>query len=835
MNSYSENLHSSVLASLESQEMNQKKLDSQLNSSMFALYYAEGAEIVTNDKLLLATKKYNQAQAVKEQAVKNKNISTNITMSANQQNTYTAQSVTNLAVSASNIQIATNAIVRLASDMGSIFSIINAADYGTQIYQQSIEAYNLMNRTAYLAEVASQHAMEASSSVAEVASSTVEDKAKATDASIDNLLKVANTDFTAMAAIVSTENDAKAAASMTTKSAEGIIEYNKVEFEAAKVAYKINNKRLNSNLRVKVPTLFEDSYDVSFDYYKSPFNTDEKGINTPSLGLENPVKSYNLFLVKESKKSIFSTSAAEDLMSNALQHIQIVPPIGNTQAISNISTNIIPDYDNYFKASSKATLSKAKAIEAKDNLSKTNAIVLAATKAKSDSDVAVQNTKNEVSKVTKDLDHAKNKASEAAEAAKKNPKDAELVKASALAIKAQNELELLLENAKLNEVKAIDSAKIAADTLKIALTNAANAKTEVTKAEVIATTDEEEAKKANEIAEKSKRQGFKTIKTLDLLDTDNEVIVLGEKYVIFLLTVFSEDFKKGINTYDDYLSAPSETFSLKKTLDAIKDVTIIQAPEKRDNQDSETPTLSPYAINFTVNKKDDHKITEYRCMFLPYPDNFFTNKELDDLEEVIEVSIILKEMQSLKNGINQYTEDLDSLKTKIKNLNTELNKHPDPKANPETIKAENLIIKNTIANYNLVEADIDSKLTIATNNLAQLNMALKKELLKTPVPIKNKKAFFFNLKLAENIPFGNYSVAEPSSKDPLSYEVKIDFSTSDNFGNALIDSKTYIPVILSFYNGTETNKKQYNNNLSDWENEESFVFSANDNQQTLTN
>jgi hypothetical protein len=143
MNSYSENLHSSVLASLESQEMNQKKLDSQLNSSMFKLYYAESAEIVTNDKLLSVTKKYKQAQTVKEQAVKNKNISANITMSANQQNTYTAQSVTNLAVSASNIQIATNAIVRLASDMGSIFSIINAADYGTQIYQQSIEAYNL--------------------------------------------------------------------------------------------------------------------------------------------------------------------------------------------------------------------------------------------------------------------------------------------------------------------------------------------------------------------------------------------------------------------------------------------------------------------------------------------------------------------------------------------------------------------------------------------------------------------------------------------------------------------------------------------------------------------
>jgi hypothetical protein len=314
------------------------------------------------------------------------------------------------------------------------------------------------------------------------------------------------------------------------------------------------------------------------------------------------------------------------------------------------------------------------------------------------------------------------------------------------------------------------------------------------------------------------------------LDTDNEMIVLGEKYVIFLLTIFTEDFKKGINTYDDYLSAPSETFSLKKTLEAIKDVTIIQAPEKADNHDSGLPTLSPQAIKFTVNKNDDHKITEYRCMFLPYPDNFFTNKELEDLEEVIEISIIKKEMQSLKNDINQYTEDLISLKIKISNLNDELTKPRDPKVDPEKTKAENAIIKSTIANYNLVDADVNSRLTIATNKLAQLNMALEKALSNIPIPIKNKKAFFFNLKLAENVPFGNYSIAEPISKDSLTYEVKIDFSTSDNFGNALIDDKPYIPVILSYYNGAETNKNQYNNSLSDWENEESFLFSINNNQ-----
>jgi predicted nucleic acid-binding Zn-ribbon protein len=846
MNSYSENLHSNVLASLESQEMNQKKLESQLNSSMFALYYAEGAEIVTNEKLHSVTKKYKQVRDVKEQAVKNKNISSNILMSAIQQNTYTAQSVTNLAVSASNIQIATNAIVRLASDMGSIFSIINAADYGTQIYQQSIEAYSLMNKTAYLAEVASQHAMEASSSIAEVTSSSVEDKAKLTDASIDNLLKVINSDFTAIATIVSTENDAKAAASVNTKAAEGIIEYNKVEFEAAKVAYKINNKSLNFNLRVNVPKLSDDFYDVAFDYYKSPFNSDdykspfafdEKGKNPPSLGLENPVKSYNLFLVKESKKSIFSTSTAEDLLSSPLRHIKIDPPThtASDTDISKTNATITTDYTNYFDALSTARLSKANAIEARENVNKTNAIVESLTKEKSNTEATLQNIKNDITKLTKDLEQAKNRVAEATEAAKKDPKSEKHAKDLAEAIKNHKKLELSLESAKLNEIKTTDSIKVAADNLKIAITNGANARTEATNAEEKAATDEEVVKKAAEKSVNSKKQGFRTIKILDLFDTDGEMIVLGEKYVIFLLTVFTEEFKKGINTYDDYLSAPSETFSIKKTLDAIKDVTIAQVSKKVDFNNPELPTISPYAINFTANKSDDKKNTEYRCIFLPYNDNFFTNKELDDLEESIEVSIIKKEMQSLKTNINHFTEDLDSLEKKIKGLKEELKNKNDSKGDAETIKVEKAIIKNNIDNYESVKEEVDSKQTIAKDKLAQLKMALEKALSNIPTPIKNKKAFFFNLKLAENVPFGNYTVAElstenSSDKDIVSYEVKINFSTSDNFGNLLTDSKPYIPVILSYYNGPETNKNHYNNNLSDWENEEPFIFSASNNQ-----
>ena len=51
MNSYNDNLHADVLASLQSQELDQKKKNAQQNAAMFSLYYAQGARITAADKL----------------------------------------------------------------------------------------------------------------------------------------------------------------------------------------------------------------------------------------------------------------------------------------------------------------------------------------------------------------------------------------------------------------------------------------------------------------------------------------------------------------------------------------------------------------------------------------------------------------------------------------------------------------------------------------------------------------------------------------------------------------------------------------------------------------
>lgn len=670
MNSYNENLHSSVLSSLESQELTKKQLSAQLDASMFTLYYAEGAEIIAQEKLDAATKMYTDKQHINNVVVMNKNLADNLLLSANQQKTYTTQSVTNMAVCASNIQIAANSIVRLASDVGSIFSIINAADYGTQIYQQAFEAYNLINTTAYHAEKTSQQAMEATASIAEVATSTIADEAKLTNTAVNNLLQVTTADFNAITAILTADNDTKSQASIATRAAEGVIKCSTVEYEASKKAYEFNNEKFNQNLVVEVAKPFEGNFTVSFDYFKSPFSSKDKDLNTQKLGSENPVKNYNIVLVKESKKSFFNASSAENLLSDPTQFKRILPP-----------------------------------------------------------------------------------------------------------------------------------------------------------------TDGRPNEKV-------------TIGINDLLDSDNESLKLGENYVAFLLIVFSENYKKEINTFDEYLSAPSEKFKLTHTLYQAEKITTPKASdtkEKTEGTEAEKSALSP--ISFVVkkednpdDKKEDKLKVDYRFLLLPYPDDLLTNEDLTTLEDKIEILEMQEEIANTEEEIKTLNEEIATLTASINQL-TE-----SPKNGKTETKdpAEVEITKQKISGFKNALADAKTNLNIAKEELAKSKAKLTEVEKEYPKPVKNNKAFFFNLNLAENVPAGNYTLATqtkaPAATDYAAYIAQIDSTTNDNFGNPLVEDKKYIPVILSFYSGAEVSKSKYTNSLSDWENTTPIAYSLKDNQHhTPTN
>jgi hypothetical protein len=304
MNTYNENLRSMIVSALSSQELDRKKLGSQKNAALFRLYYNQGAEITATEKLVAANKQTAFQTKLRKQVVQSANTANNQLASATQVGQYTRQSITNAAVCASNVQIAATSIVRLAGDIGNIFSILNAADQGSALYKSAAHIRDLINDTAYGAETASDMAMEASMYTSEVDSATLLDKSKSTNGLMNNLLKGCSADLdTALqaAAIATRELDA---AAISSNLAEGNLQDIAVALDAAQSAYRMMNKRLNLDLNVD--SLTETSFTVRF----APIANAFKDQNIPLA----VVQDYYIIVVKDSKKSTFSMTAATAIL-----------------------------------------------------------------------------------------------------------------------------------------------------------------------------------------------------------------------------------------------------------------------------------------------------------------------------------------------------------------------------------------------------------------------------------------------------------------------------------------------------------------------------------------
>jgi len=325
MNSYNENLNSNVVATLQAQELEQDNMQAQLNAAMFTLYYAEGAKITALEKLDETNQMYRFQQQVKEKALDSNNTAVNVLASANQSQQYVGLSAGNVATAAANVQVASNAVVRLASDMGSILSILNASQFGSPIYNQAVEVNKLLNDTAYNAGVTSQLAMEGSLLTASVSAGTVADIAKSTAASVTQMLSAASIQFDNTAALVAGMNTALADSGSAEKKAQGDLEDINVEFYASQASYLSGTKQMNLNLQVK-PDKNESNnkYKVSFEPYLNPFYLSAADNAELAEYRNSPVTDYYIMLVKEAKKTTFSSTTAENLLDgNSRQSLNV--------------------------------------------------------------------------------------------------------------------------------------------------------------------------------------------------------------------------------------------------------------------------------------------------------------------------------------------------------------------------------------------------------------------------------------------------------------------------------------------------------------------------------
>ncbi|MEM6719513.1 MAG: hypothetical protein AAF611_09375 [Bacteroidota bacterium] len=623
MSSYNENLHSGVVSSLSAQELDLQNVEAQLEASMFSLYYAQGARITTAEDLEVTTAKYAFQKKVHEQAIIDSDLSTNVLQSANNAKDYTAKSVTNTSVAAANVQIAANAILKLASDAGSIFSIVNAADYDTDIYAQSNKAYVLMNDTAYEAEQASQHSMEASACIAEVTTNTLADKATVTDSSIKDLLSVVTTQFNDTTTLLSTQSAELADANTKEKAAEGELEDYSVSYNATLEAYNLNNSELNLNLTVTTPISIgdHDTYTVSFNNYKSAFNLQAPDGGSFPTGY--PVQNYYIMLVQNSKSGTFSTNDAEGIV---------------TEGYSNRYIEITPSADNADGIVQKITIKDPNA-------------------------------------VTKDTDASKNE----------------------------------------------------------------QADTET------------------------------TIQYLQ--DSEGKDLVKGEDYVIFVLTVFTMPYKKSINNFDDYLSAPSKMFSLENQLNAVASSGIVPPDAKNVIQFGVFENAA-YLENDGKAALDN---IQYRCVFLPNNQELvrglLTDEELKYIDEEV------KDREQLTQLYDSKIEEIEAKLDALKNADQpEQTSTADTKKGAATSKAASK--KSSKSNSSGIsdaqrEKLLKDQLTVLKEQKAAV---LKNEAHIQP-------GFFFNLTIAEDIPAGSYTNAETGTMTLLQYLLRDATQILDKLGD----------------------------------------------------
>ncbi|MGG8496996.1 hypothetical protein ACQY1Q_11295 [Tenacibaculum sp. TC6] len=642
MNSYNENLHSSVVTALSDQELQVQKTKASLDASMFSLYYAEGARITAAENLHIANTNLEFQQLAQEQAVIDSDLSTNVLASADLAKELVAKSVSNTSVAAANVQIASNAILKLASDTGSIFSIVNAADYGTEIYDQSKEAYELMNKTAYLAEQASQYSMEASTSIAEVPANTLSEKAKNTNASIKSLLDAVTTNFNNASTAVVTYTETLATENTEEKAAEGVLENTNTVYNSSVESYDLYNKEMNLNLLVKVPDVVGErtNYKVSFDSYKSPFDVSKftSGLFRKNKGY--PVSKYYIFLVRNDKKDVFSISDAEGLIL------------------------LDPEEKRY--------------IEVKSN---------------------------------------------------------------------------------------------------------------------------------------EKNSHEKDIYQSQLKDVQGKSMELGVKYVVFVFALLDNEYKKLINTFDDYLSAPSAFFTLTKQL---------AAPEAK------TIKVENNRMVFVVDENITEEI-EYRCMFLPNNQNL-----VKGLLTVEGLKTIESETRKLERIADTFDPLIAKLETEINNLTSEKSGVDELKtANREKWEDEDLDakeLKKLKDEHKKLGVEYDKK----SAELAKLEKELKRVEHRKQQAINSidrpkhiQPGFFFNYTIASGLNLESYSIAK-KLKDKVDdkeiWEVQITASTTDNFGNRLHEGDKYIPVVLAMPNEGEAVNNQILGALSDFQHTKDFIY-----------
>ncbi len=299
MNTYNDNLLVAVTGTLSTIAAEQSKRESEHTVAEYNLYYAVGAQLLAQDKLEQVEGEYDKTMLINDQGVANSNQANDLMDYAQTTDQNVTAVVTNTATVAQNVQAAANAILKLASNIGSANNIVRASDHDTDLQKMTEKANNVINETAYQAELTSQLAMEASTLASQIISKQVLLDVTATKALFDEMGKRTQADLTTLTQSRIADTDKLIAANSTQQAAEGSLKKTQQQYKAAQQAYEIANFDLNFDL--KVDRIERDRINLSFDPLLPPFGDKQSNNGTE----------YYMTVVKASIKDSFSFDIAE--------------------------------------------------------------------------------------------------------------------------------------------------------------------------------------------------------------------------------------------------------------------------------------------------------------------------------------------------------------------------------------------------------------------------------------------------------------------------------------------------------------------------------------------
>jgi len=339
MSTYNDNLRTTVKTTLADIGAEEQKRDSTLTVAHYNLYYAVGTQIRAEDMRNNANDHYDQTWCINHQGVNCSNRANNLLTTTTNANENITATVTNTATAATNVQVAANAVLKVAAGIGSANNMVNASDYDTDIQRMTGYANEVMGKTAYQAELTSQISMQASADTAQIIAKQVLDEATTTKTWFDNMLSRTDAELKNLTNTRIVDANALIAANTDQRDKEGEVAVAKGDYNAVQGCYKSASDTLNYDLQVNtnqvtskghigvVPTFNAEKtslFDINlyFEKFVPPFplpivpdNQQDNAASATSSSseLENE---YYIAVSKADTAGLFSFDVAETTFHN---------------------------------------------------------------------------------------------------------------------------------------------------------------------------------------------------------------------------------------------------------------------------------------------------------------------------------------------------------------------------------------------------------------------------------------------------------------------------------------------------------------------------------------